>query len=541
MRVLQVCLIWGAILVMTSDTFGQISAEQTIGISRQLIDGEDYALAVQYLGKAVAAKPYLAEPYYLRGLSKMMLGDYTGAIADCTTAIDINPYMRELYRVRGLSRLQLAQDSAAVADFRRGLELLPDDKLFLYYNAVGLDKLGDRALSRQTFEKLQRLYPQFTPAFTAQARAMLAEHDTTAALKLLRDLPGMGTRSAEATLLRADIAMAQKNWDEAVSELDMALRLIPHSDALYVNRGVAREHMGDKVGAMADFHAALEINPANKEAIENITGKVQVISPMPMEKFTNIMPGRRSIVKGGINEDISGGLFALTFTHPYNDLHPLTYRYGELSAINISGHFPSPLYLSGTASATPDAEQAVALFAYSEREMPSPTKEQLLGRAVAFAMLKNYESALGDLNKIIENGGDMVLAYLERAFVYACIAYNYRNAARRGERDERITNEALASENLMLAISDLDKVLTYDPEMQYALYDRGVLATIQGDYDKAMADYDAAIRLNPKFAQAYLNRGIVNSKKGNLKQAREDWSRAGELGLPNAYYLIRAL
>lgn len=91
-----------SISIATATTYAQISAEQTLYIGQQLIDSEDYALAVQYLGKTIQAKPYLAEPYYLRALAKMMLGDYAGAQADCSSAIDRNPYIRDQYRVRGL-------------------------------------------------------------------------------------------------------------------------------------------------------------------------------------------------------------------------------------------------------------------------------------------------------------------------------------------------------------------------------------------------------------------------------------------------------
>ena len=47
---------------------------------------EDYVLSIQYFNQVIGAKPYLAEPYFYRGLAKMNLDDYQGAEADCSQA-----------------------------------------------------------------------------------------------------------------------------------------------------------------------------------------------------------------------------------------------------------------------------------------------------------------------------------------------------------------------------------------------------------------------------------------------------------------------
>ncbi|MCM1319455.1 MAG: tetratricopeptide repeat protein [Muribaculaceae bacterium] len=533
--------IWitGVMMALTAVTtpvaFAQISAEQTLAIGRQLIDSEDYALAVQYLGKAIQAKPYLAEPYYLRGLAKMLLGDFTGAAADCTTAIDLDSYLREPYRVRGVSRMQLGQDSAAVADFNTGLSLLPDDRTFLFYSALAYDKLGKQTNSRKAYDRVHRLYPHFIPAYTAHARSLLMQHDTVGALALLDNMRGYGANSAEPTLLRVDIYLSQHQWAKALKCLNIALRLMPHNDALFVNRGVVRNHMGDKQGAAADFHAALELNPANKQALSNLSGGEPTLAPLPLAG--NILLPTQLPVQP--TEEQPCGLFALSFTHPYDDLHPLAYPYRELPGLNIAGRYPSPIYLSGRASDTPDADQAVALFAYAEEGIDHPTPERLLGRAVAYSMLKNYESALTDLNQIIAAKPGLALPYLERAYVRASMADTYRQQARRAEKGERMSAEARAGNTLALAIEDLDRALAIDPDMVYALYDKAVLLAQGGEIDQAINCYNKVLTLNPKFAQAYLNRGLLYSALGDKHKAIADWSRAGELGLARAYLLIR--
>ena len=53
--------------------FGQINTERVMTIGRNALYFEDYVLSIQYFNQAINAKPYLAEPYFYRGLAKMNL------------------------------------------------------------------------------------------------------------------------------------------------------------------------------------------------------------------------------------------------------------------------------------------------------------------------------------------------------------------------------------------------------------------------------------------------------------------------------------
>ena len=85
--------------------FGQINTERVMTIGRNALYFEDYVLSIQYFNQAINAKPYLAEPYFYRGLAKMNLDDFSGAEADCTEAIERNPFVPSAYQVRGISRI----------------------------------------------------------------------------------------------------------------------------------------------------------------------------------------------------------------------------------------------------------------------------------------------------------------------------------------------------------------------------------------------------------------------------------------------------
>lgn len=58
-------------------------------------------------------------------------------------------------------------------------------------------------------------------------------------------------------------------------------------------------------------------------------------------------------------------------------------------------------------------------------------------------------------------------------------------------------------------------------------------------FQKAIDEYTEAIRLEPQLAQAYYNRGLTLLYLSNESAACDDLSKAGELGVQEAYSVIR--
>ena len=56
-----------------------------------------------------------------------------------------------------------------------------------------------------------------------------------------------------------------------------------------------------------------------------------------------------------------------------------------------------------------------------------------------------------------------------------------------------------------------------------------------------VADYNEAIRRDPEFAEAYFNRGLAWLAQGDANRGIADLSKAGELGIYNAYSIIKRM
>lgn len=83
--------------------FSQINTEKVMTVGRNALYFEDYVLSIQYFNQVIGVKPYLAEPYFFRGLAKINLDDYQGAEKDCSEAIQRNPFVVNAYQVRGIA------------------------------------------------------------------------------------------------------------------------------------------------------------------------------------------------------------------------------------------------------------------------------------------------------------------------------------------------------------------------------------------------------------------------------------------------------
>lgn len=230
---------------------------------------DDYMLAIQYFNQAIKAKPYLADPYFFRGLAKLYLEDYAGAEADCSAAIEINKFKIEAYKLRGFARQNLGKDSLAVEDYNVGLDYNPTDKNFLFYKAVALSTLHRYNEADSTFSTLLAQYPKEEDAYAARAQMNFERGDTTAAINDIEMTLSLTKTQINPYLMLAEIAWKRMDWGKAADALDAAIRLRPDIPDLYINRAFVRYNSDDFFGAMSDYNYAIELDPNNTASYFN--------------------------------------------------------------------------------------------------------------------------------------------------------------------------------------------------------------------------------------------------------------------------------
>ena len=103
----------------------------------------------------------------------------------------------------------------------------------------------------------------------------------------------------------------------------------------------------------------------------------------------------------------------------------------------------------------------------------------------------------------------------------------------------RLNNNSKRTYNYDEAIADLNKAIKLFPDFAQAYYNRGNLEALSGRLPEAFENYSKAIELNPSFAEAYYNRGVIQIFMKDTRKGCLDLSKAGELGILEAYEMLK--
>lgn len=250
----------------------QINVEAVTQVGRNALYFEDYVLSIRYFNKAIEARPYLAEPYFLRALAKYNLDDVRGAEIDASAAIERNPFIPDAYELRGISRHALGNLAGAISDYRSLLKIMPENKPVLFNLALALEETGDLNGADSTFTHLLTVAPRYDSGYLGRARLMLARGDTVAAMNDTRKALELNDNNINAHTMMAELCRAAgdtASLAEGLRHAERAIRLSPNNPGLYVNRAFFRHQMDDYQGAMDDYDYALSLDPSNYVALYN--------------------------------------------------------------------------------------------------------------------------------------------------------------------------------------------------------------------------------------------------------------------------------
>jgi len=171
------------ILFFPVTIWAQINTDRVMAIGRNALYFEDYVLSIQYFNQVIGAKPYLAEPYFYRGLAKLNLDDFQGAEADCTESIQRNPFVVNAYQMRGFARIQQDNYKGAIQDYNKALTIDPENVSVRYNLALCYYKEDSYKEAKNELDTLLRISPRYTDAYLMRMEVNLKQKDTLQAVK----------------------------------------------------------------------------------------------------------------------------------------------------------------------------------------------------------------------------------------------------------------------------------------------------------------------------------------------------------------------
>ena len=488
---------------------------------------KDTATALAMAGKAVECDKYSATVYDVRSMVYYAVGDYARAEADMDKSIDLLPGRSGSYANRGLVRYFREDLRGALADFDMAV-YTDSTSLTAHYNrGLLLMELGDNNRAIEDFDMVLGVDPDNT----------LARYN------------------------RALLRTAVGDYKGAATDLTHVIEAYPSFEQAYGLRADARRKLGDIAGAKADeewlFNRRQEIylngiasvqkvysadaDSTRRRSDENVRNYNKMILPADANMKQYVTEARGKVQNRNVYVELEP-LYVLTCYRDESAEIPRSFN-SLVEELNAS-RGGRPLLLTNKERALTGGE-AEYHFAHIDEVSGSITNSVadapvFRERAIDYYLVQDMQSAMADVNRAIEAApGDWSLFFI-RAFVrYRQLEAGAMDAGGADASLSAKQDALLSTLDYRLVRGDLDRVVELQPAFAEAYFNRANVSVKLKDYKAAIADYTAAIALNDRLAAAYYNRGLAKIYTGNTEGGVADLSKAGELGMYQAYSVIK--
>ena len=492
----------GQICILKKDTFAALEAFENaarydknnpavwsaLGVTNLILEREDDAYV--QLTQAINLGSKWAGDYINRGVIHYHRHNYRGALSDYDQAVKIAPRDADCYYNRGVMRQEVGDYNRALEDLNTAISLAPDRTEMRYQRALVEMQLKQwRAVVKDMQAMIDR-YPYFLPSYYLAAQAKTHLGDTKGAFQYRQKAQDLESRKEQIQAQRTP----QPNTDMLIADAQ------PQK----------KDHRKEFSTSTAQNQTEL---PEEEQKYDSQTrGTVQ--------KRNQDVINEPNIVLSYYSQDIS-----LRRTNYY---HPL------VEALNRSEMLPAALRFTSQEIAL-TAEMVdfhfMEISRLSRQIDEAPAAALYFARAIEFAVVQDYTSAIDDCTRaalIADKNLEPVLYFCRANWRYRLLEYQRTT----GEQ------EVTANMDFEIMLRDYDQVLRLQPDFAFALYNKANILCAQKEYKDAIEYYTRAIAQDGDFAEAYFNRGLTYVFTGENEKGLADLSKAGELGIYQAYNII---
>ena len=540
--------------------WAQINTDRVMAIGRNALYFEDYVLSIQYFNQVINAKPYLADPYFFRGLAKINLDDFPGAESDCTEAIERNPFVVNAYQVRGLARIQQDKLADAVTDYLKALEMDPEN-ISLWHNlALCRIRQKEYDAAKNDLDRLIVVSPRYTKAYLMRGEVDLKQKDTLMAEKDFNRAIEIDRYDPDTWASRAMLYLMQEKYRDAEADLDKSIHLSVRNSGLYINRALARYHQNNLRGAMADYDLALDMEPNNfighynrgllraqvgddNRAIEDFNFVIEMEPDNMMAIFNRgLLLDQTGDLRGAIKDYSSVLEEYPNFLAGYQYRAAARRKIGDRRGAEADELVVLKAHLdmqNGVKKQTADNEEKTRKK--SDKNMNNYRKIVVADNDGTEGKYKNdYRGRVQDRNVTIVPQPMFVLTYYEKQNDVKRQVYYYKyidelNSRHTYPENILITNDeaALTEEQANKHFASIDEqtsAIVANPNDVHKRFARAIDFYLVQDLDNALTDLNEAIKCEPHFFLTYFNRAVVRYKQMEYQKVVQDLDKKEKNG-----------
>ncbi|MBQ0034437.1 MAG: tetratricopeptide repeat protein [Bacteroidales bacterium] len=468
------------------------------GVVNSMLGREDEALFD--LTQSINLGSTWAGDFINRGILYYRKHNFRAALADYDKAIEISPRDPHIYYNRGLLREELGDYNNALADLDRSLELDPDNTEVHYQRGMVNLRLNQWKAAISDFDAMIERYPYFLPSYYLAAQAKTSLGDKKGAF-IYRQ------KAADLEKDKEKILAAQKvNTD------------VQSADAQPQKKDRRKEFSSHAAQNQGELEATDKYASIARGAVQKRDADVINMPNIVLSYYAQKDPVRTNAYYHYLVDD-------------YNRLgilpSPLRFTLQEISltAEMVNRHFEEISKLS----------QVIDKLRGEDLSKKSPAEKLryshlFFSRAVEFALVQDYTSAIEDASYSLLLSDNPIVYFCRANWRFKLLEYQRSNG-------DEISADYLKLEFEMI-LRDYDQVMLNQPDFAFAAYNKANMLCTQKDFKAAIQHYTTAIEADPDFAEAWFNRGLTYIFTDELQRGLNDLSKAGELGMYQAYNII---
>lgn len=509
--------------------------------------------AVSDFDRYIKREPKDPSAFLNRGASYLFLGDTLKAMDDYNTAIRLDRFEPEGYIRRGRLKASTGDYDSAISDLNQAI-LLDSTNTFTYFNrALMFYEAKDYNSAMRDLNRVLKDEPG--NALTLYNRSLISAQvgDYRAALDDMDRVININPGNVLAYFNRAAFFIEMGRYRDALDDYSKAIELYPDFAKAYLNRAYVENLLGRNAESKKDYDTAQR----KVREYRDKTSKGEISFADTTKLYNSLIALDGEFAKKDFDNellqhrDIDIKLKSL-FRFSLSDAK----RTGEVA---LSRRFENALLDKFIADAPSPIEIADGTSTVDHARVFGTSAEDYFIMGLLDVQNKQYNSALNHFDQAVRMSSDQdgkeKYAKFYRAFYLmnrgvlkaemidfiASIESNVQTLTMddQGTTRARVSDRIGRSYDYSEAIADMEEAASILPEIPYIHFNLGNLYCLSSQLISSIESYDKAISSYPHMGEAYYNRGLVLIYLKDKEKGCIDLSRAGELGISDAYGVIK--
>ena len=515
--------------------------------------------AVSDFDKYIRKEPKDPSAFLNRGASWLFLGDTLKAVNDYNKAIKLDRFDPEGYVRRGRLYASQHKYDLAISDMDKAIEL-DTTNTFAYFNrAIMHYEIENYKDAMSDLNRVLKDEPG--NALTLYNRGLIsarmgAYEDALSDMDRVLDI---NPENVLAYFNRASIFIEMGMYRDALEDYDRAIELYPDFAKAYMNRAYVKNLLGDNKSSKKDYDTARQKISEYRQKNVSDAGSFADTT----KKYSSLIALDAEFAKKDFNDEL--------LQHRDIDikLRPL-YKFvltGKKDGTNyaLNRNYENPLITRFESDLPAGAEVSNADVVLDNAAMTSVEKLAWSGGTGAQDMFSRamYEYSSRQFNSALNYYGEAVAKSEDAAGVdklYEAFYRMNRGVLRAemidfitsiesnvqvlsmddsGNTRARVRDQVSRQYDYSEALSDMKAAAELVPDLPYVYFNLGNLYCLSSEHINSIDNYSRAIELYPYMGDAYFNRGLVLIYLKDKEKGCIDLSRAGELGVADAYSVIK--